>query len=518
MLVVINLYIFIILEKKHSMTKKVLVWLDGPYGYLHLGISKHLSNLDDFEYYGMISYERDLEFYKKQNIIKFKELHYYPQKYFESSSNPNKEYLSKIENELGINFWLIASSERTFLQERSFFHSFTSDEILSIMESLTKFFYDFLNRVKPDFILMQKTGESLANFLLYNIAKSLKIKTLMLVETRLVDSFVISDDLLISNLKNTFKKIKNSPSSTINEYGPEFIEKRALSHTVKSFESAEFGKSSINEKISRYSKRFNTDPEPIYYNWGKTKSKMLKWRLHTSSELRHRENFLDKNSLKYIPNERFVYFPLPVQPESQSNAWAPFHVNTFSIIENISKSIPITHLLFVKEHPGQKSKLWRSTEFYEKILALPNVRLINPIVNNFKMISKSELVLLINSSSGLESLFFKKPVIVFGDVFYDVTSMVTKVQKIEELPKLIKNSLNSFSFSPDELSFLIESITKNQIIVPYWEMMKEFVVVTSLSTHGKTKKLNNEFESLLKKYDQSFFIMASAYQKFLNQL
>jgi hypothetical protein len=495
------------------MTKKILVWLDGPYGYLHYGISRYLSNLDDFEYYGMVSYQKDMEFFKQQTKLQFKELHYYPENYIKNSSKPDLEYLAKIENELGLNFWLIASSERTFLQERDFFHSFTSDEILSIIQSLTKFFYDFLNRVKPDFILMQKTGENLSNFLLYNIAKSLKIKTLMLVETRLADSFVISDDLLISNLKNDFQKIKNSPLSKINEYGPEFIEKRALSQTVKSFESAEFGKSTINQKISRYSKRFNTEPEPIYLNWGKTKSKMLKWRLQTPSELRIRENFLNKYSLNYIPNEKFVYFPLPVQPESQSYAWAPFHVNTFSIIENIAKSIPISHLLFVKEHPGQKSKLWRPTEFYEKILALPNVRLINPNVNNFTMIAKSDLVLLINSSSGLESLFFKKPVIVFSDVFYDVTSMVTKVEKIEELPKLIKNSLSSFNFSSSELSFLIESIESNQIIIPYWNMMKEFVILDSLQSHGKTKKTIDEFEKLYKKYDESFFTMASAYQK-----
>ena len=177
------------------MTKKVLVWLDGPYGYLHYGISRHLSNLDDFEYYGMVSYQRDMKFYEQQNQLQFKELHYYPKYYLENSSKPDLEYLSKIEKELGLNFWLIASAERTFLQERNFFHSFTSDEILSIIESLTKFFHDFLTRIKPDFILMQKTGENLANFLLYNIAKSMNIKTLMMVETRLSNSFVISDNL-----------------------------------------------------------------------------------------------------------------------------------------------------------------------------------------------------------------------------------------------------------------------------------------------------------------------------------
>lgn len=494
------------------MTKKIVLWLDGPYSYLHYGIARKLSTLDNCEFFGFVSYKRDMDFFNKQTSLNFKELHYHPKYYIENTSKPNLEYLKKIENELGLNFWLIASTERMFLQERNFFHSFTSDEILSIIESLTKFFHDFLNRTQPSFIMMQKTGESLPNFLLYNIAKSLKIKTLMLVETRLSDSFVISDDLLISNLKNDFEKIKKS-SSKIIEYGPEFIEKRALSQTVESFLSAEFGKASINQKISRYSKRFQNDPESIYHNWGKTKSKMLKWRLHASSELRKRENFLKKHSLSYIPNQKFIYFPLPVQPESQNNAWAPFFVNTFSLIENIAKSMPVTHLLFVKEHPGQKSKLWRSTEFYERILSLPNVRLINPNVNNFEMISKSDLVLLINSSSGLESLFYKKPVIVFGNTFYDVTSMVQKVERIEDLPKLIKNSLFSFKFSEKEFSCLMESIEKNQIIVPYWEIMKESVIISSILSHGNIEQAIIEFEKLFKKYDESFSVMANTYKQ-----
>ena len=496
------------------MTKKVLVWLDGPYGYLHYGISRHLSNLDDFEYYGMVSYQKDMKFYEQQTKPQFKELHYYPENYIENSSKPDIEYLSKIENELGLNFWLIASAERTFLQERNFFHSFTSDEILCIIESLTKFFYDFLNRVKPDFILMQKTGENLANLLLYNIAKSLKIKTLMLVETRLVNSFVITDDLLISNLKNDFNKIKNS-SSKITHYGPEFIKKRALSQTIESFSSTEFGKASLLQKLTRYSKRLNTNPEPIFYNRGKTKLKMLSWRWNQLFQLRKRQNFLEKYALKYIPEKKFIYFPLPVQPESQSYAWDPFHVNTISIIENIAKSMPISHLLFVKEHPGQKAKNWRSIEIYKKIIALPNVRLLHHNVNNYEMISKSNLVILINNSSGLEALFYKKPVIVFGDVFYDITSMVKKVDKIEDLPSVIYDSLFSFKFSNDELSFLMESIERNHILVHYWDIMKQFIQLDSTLIHLGTEKAIIQFEKVFEQHDEDFSKIASAYQKIL---
>ena len=498
------------------MTKKVLVWLDGPYGYLHYGIIRKLSTLDNYEFFGLVSNERDLNFFNTQKLIKFKELHYYPKYYINNSLKPDLEYLKKIENELNLNFWLIASAERTFLQERSFFHSFSSDEILSIIESLTKFFYSFLNQIKPDFILMQKTGENLSNFLLYNIAKSMNIKTFMMVETRLSNSFVISDDLLISVLKKDFEKIKNDLSHTVKEYGPDFIQKRAVAQTVKSFLSVEFGKASFIQKVIRYSKRLRTDPEPIFYNRGKTKSKMLRWRCHEFFELRKRQNFLEKYSLKYIPDKKFIYFPLPVQPESQSNAWAPFHVNTISIIENIAKSIPSDYTLFVKEHPGQKGKNWRSIEFYKKIIALPNVQLIHSNVNNFEMISKSDLIILINSSSGLESLFYKKPVIVFGDVFYDVTSMVNKVENIEDLPNLIRDSLFSSKFSNDELSFLIESIERNHIVVYYWDIMKDFILLNSLLIHSDVDKTIVEFEKIFQKHENDFLTMASAYHKILN--
>ena len=497
------------------MTKKVLVWLDGPYGYLHYGISRHLSNLDNFEYYGMVSYKKDMEFYEKQNKLNFKELHYYPKYYLENSSKPDLEYLSKIEKELGLNFWLIASIERTFLQERNFFHSFCSDEILSIIESLTKFFYDFLNRVKPDFIIMQKTGENLSNFLLYNIAKSMNIKTLMMVETRLSNSFVISDNLLVSVLKNDFKKIKNNLTHNVKEYDHEFIQKRTLYKDLKSYLEIEFGKASFVQKLTRYSKRLNTNPEPIFYNKGKTKLKMISWRYNQFFQLRKRQNFLEKHTLKYIPEKKFIYFPLPVQPESQSYAWDPFHVNTISIIENIAKSIPSNYLLFVKEHPGQKAKNWRSIEIYEKIISLPNVRLIHQNVNNYEMISKSDLVMLINNSSGLEALFYKKPVIVFGDVFYDVTSMVKKIDKIEDLPSVIHDSLFSFKFSNEELSFLMEAIERNHILVNYWGIMREFIQLDSVLIHSDVKKTILEFEKVFENYDEDFSIMTSAYHKII---
>lgn len=499
------------------MEQKILVMLEDVYGYLHYGLLKHLSKLDDYNFFGFISNEKDVSFFNNQKEIKFSELHYYPQYYIDNKcSTPDLDFLKTIEKKYDLNIWQIAYSERTFLQERNFFHKFTSNEILCIIESLSKFYIEFLSRVKPDFIIMQKTGENMANFLLYNIGKSMGIKTIMLVETRLLSSFVFTDDLLISRLKNEFFQIKNNPPNDLIEYDQNYI-KHHHTDVVKSFKSVKFGDASVNKKIKRYSNRIFSDPESIYYNQGKTKSKLIRWRLKQFFEQRKRQNFLDSISIRHIPDHKFVYFPLPVQPEAWSYAWAPFHTNLISIIENIARSIPSEYQLFVKEHPSQKGKLGRSQQFYEQILALPNTRLLHPDLNNYELISKCDLVTLINSSSGLEALFYQKPVIVFTDTFYDVVNMVTKINDISDLPSEIKKCLYSFNFEPKELSYLVKAIENLQIIIPYYEILKDAITLSSIRKHEPVENFIPEINAFSKKFEDNFKLFANEYHKIFYQ-
>ena len=115
------------------MTKKILVSLDDIFGYMHYGILTHLSKLSDYDFYGFLSHEKDIEFFQNQTKIKFSELHYYPKYYMKNSSTPDLVFLKELEIKYDLDIWKIAYSERTFLQERNFFHKFTSNEILSII-------------------------------------------------------------------------------------------------------------------------------------------------------------------------------------------------------------------------------------------------------------------------------------------------------------------------------------------------------------------------------------------------
>lgn len=84
---------------------------------------------------------------------------------------------------------------------------------------------------------------------------------------------------------------------------------------------------------------------------------------------------------------------------------------------------------------------WRKKSYYDKLLEMPNVKLIHPSVLSSELYEKCDLVVTINGSATYESLFYRKPVIVFTDTSSMMVPMVTKVSNLEDLPKIIREKL-----------------------------------------------------------------------------
>jgi hypothetical protein len=122
------------------------------------------------------------------------------------------------------------------------------------------------------------------------------------------------------------------------------------------------------------------------------------------------QNFKDHESSDY------VYFALHVDPEASTLIAAPFQANQTAIIEVLSKSIPLSSKLVVKEHPIMIGK--RPRGFYKKIADMPNVVLIDPDTNSREVIEKSSAVATITGTVGLEALFLRKKVILMAPTPY----------------------------------------------------------------------------------------------------
>jgi len=179
-----------------------------------------------------------------------------------------------------------------------------------------------------------------------------------------------------------------------------------------------------------------------YVNYGRTRFRVLRNEISLLIKKWYRGSFFDRKFIREIKKDcPFIYFPLHLQPERSTLYATPFYVNQIEVITNIAKSLPVKYKLYVKEHPTQVLNGWRSISFYNKILNLPNVELLHPSLSNDELIRHCSLVITIAGSSGLEAAFYGKPSVVFGDVIYSDLPSVQKVQNIEELPQIIKESL-----------------------------------------------------------------------------
>jgi len=136
-----------------------------------------------------------------------------------------------------------------------------------------------------------------------------------------------------------------------------------------------------------------------------------------------------------LPNE-YIFIPFQVDYDTQIMLFSPWIKNMnelFHIIESISSKLDLNFVF--KEHPSSKKSY---PKLYEKIKNNPKLYFINSYSTQ-ELIQRSEAVITINSSVGIESLLFYKKVIVLGQAFYKINCITKWADNKDELIKILKN-------------------------------------------------------------------------------
>ena len=153
-----------------------------------------------------------------------------------------------------------------------------------------------------------------------------------------------------------------------------------------------------------------------------------------------------------VAGEKYVLYPIHFQPEASTLVQAPMYLDQVVLLGDIAKSLPIGHRLYVKEHVSNRGR--RPIGFYEAIRAIPAVRLLSPNEDVWSLIRNASAIAVITGTMGWEGLLFSKPVITFGEVFYN---QVPHVYRAFEVAKdlwydVFRRAL--FEHSPDENALL----------------------------------------------------------------
>ena len=389
------------------------------------------------------------------------------------------EYLKKLEAEYGLpNLWQCLAIDRTLMMDippKEYSVSptppYTHEEMLKILQIQFRTIIDFLNKEKPDFIVGVNIG-SIGTMTLYHVAKRMNIK-IYTVETGKIDNRVtfsenyktlsgvekIIKDIKENNYESPFKKEAENhlkkfrknpapPSFAAKEKDKNFLEKIS-SIPFKFFRVLKFTLRSTYKYIKNPYKSDISVENPARALINKFKRKIR--------GLRNLKPLYDKP----IREEDFAYFPLHFEPEATTLLYAPFYTNQITLLTQIAKSLPVHFKLYVKEHPSMLE--YRQTEYYKELKKIPNLKLLNPKTDSLDLIKKSKIVITITGTAGFEASLLKKPVVTFGDIFYNNLSFVKKCREIENLPNIIKQQLENSQYDNEEIINFLSAVFEDTL-------------------------------------------------------
>ena len=496
------------------MSDKILVWIDV--GLIQFGIVKYLQKIYDCEFFAVYDFNHHIKkSFLNQKLINFRQVWYYWDHVLNIKQKPDVEYLNSFEQKYDINLWSITSSDRVFNKYNKFY-TFSRDEILKILELECKFFENVLEMSKPDFFMTTVTDQRRSN-LLERMCRSKGIKILMLETSRLGYRSTISEeaneidylqDMQSTNSKITFSELREN----IKKFS-RYKQAKSLRAGGFNFSMWEKIKSSLYWMINTFDKEYRMG----YDHFGMTRFNVITDRLSAAIKRSYRESYIDKALVRKVRNEKFVYFPLSVEPERTLSISAPFYMNQLEIIRNVARSLPADYKLYVKEHMAMRYRHWRPISYYQTIMDLPNVTLIHPSLSNEELIKNCSIVFTVTGTAGLEAAYYGKHSIIFGHTSYDSLPSVHKIEHLEDLPQLIRTCLDEKVVPSDvaNLVKIIENVSFDFDIVEMYNKIADRFHIGGFLVSNKISM--DSLDSFLEENKTTFETLAKEHVKKIKQ-
>lgn len=363
---------------------------------------------------------------------------------------------------------------------------FRYDDRVRLYHFYIRYWLKIINTLRPEVYLSIYANHEVADFVLFALCKHYGIRTPMFEWTSLSKRRLLIEDYrgIPENLKNTYAALKAQREEPViseeskknialvrGEYtkampgyfvltkkeAGEKVAKKNSWAMLKRLISIPYRIFRILHKISLYRQRVPSVLDGLYFTG--PLPNVVDSHLLTRLELRLvgeriRSSFLAAQGVyKGLCVEMdftvpYVYLALHYQPERTTCPAGGVFSDQRLVISLLSKSLPKGWVLYVKEHPsqfltanGRYGYLSRSSTFYMDIAAHENVRLIRQEVPQFELIDCSKAVATITGTSGWEALVRGKPVLVFGDGWYQACDGAYRVRTHDDC----KNALASIA-------------------------------------------------------------------------
>ena len=150
----------------------------------------------------------------------------------------------------------------------------------------------------------------------------------------------------------------------------------------------------------------------------------------------------------HFDGARFLFVPLQVPDDSQMTlfaGWCGGLQGFIAALAEASRHLPEGWHLRVKEHPSSKVAV---TDEINALIASGARIVQDNATDSFAQIAASAGVITINSSMGLQAMFWDKPVVITGEALYDIEGAVMRADSAAALGALCAQA-TELSFDAD---------------------------------------------------------------------
>ncbi len=310
-------------------------------------------------------------------------------------------------------------------------------DVDNLFENAIQFYWNLLKDQKIETVIFRNVPHGGTTIVLYHLCQALGIRTIVLMQSLFSNRFWASEAIESIGVSGP----KTTPSGAISlnlNPSPPFYMKGAARMTLSRFLMA-YSSRALNTGFKALTLSFLWNRKSFDKSWIKFERLRQEYRLHSQ--------LADMFDV-YVPDRKFVYFPLHLQPEMTTDVLGGVYCDQLLAIEELVRQLPDDVWVYVKENPKQASYL-REDSFFTRLKAIPRVAYLPRDTPSFELIERSVGVATITGKAGWEALQMAKPVIVFGAAWF---RGLPGVKEWQDDPAACVAQLDSFKFDANLLT------------------------------------------------------------------
>ena len=248
---------------------------------------------------------------------------------------------------------------------------------VNLMEMMIHFFYDLLVRNGIKYILSSNIPHEGPHIILYFLAQEMGLDNIVATQSLFPNAFWIVRDIRdpgyfktgIARPHEGFPIVERPEKPFYMNKLPVLSERR-----YRLFMAATAAKIAFKAPLAAFGLRGRTFRKSVF-----------KFRERAGHYDLHRRQSYDRP----VVGDRFVYFPLHLQPEMTTDTLGHEYCDQLLAVEELLKKIPEDIYIYLKENPKQTGRM-REPSFIRRLKRMPRVRYLPIETDSLGLISASE--------------------------------------------------------------------------------------------------------------------------------